>query len=45
MVKNLVGDNEHINKRPNRSPYTIEELNEMTKKNNKNEKSNNGNKK
>ena len=45
IVNKLIGDGCHEKECPNRSPYTIDELNEMTKKNNKNEKSNNGNKK
>ena len=45
IVNNLIRHGCHEDECPNRSPYTTEELNEMTKKNNKNEKSNNGNKK
>ena len=45
LVGKLIGDGCHLNDCPNRSPYTIEEINEMTKGNNKNEKNNNRNKK
>lgn len=45
LVSRLIGNGCHLNDCPNRSPYTIEEINEMTKGNNKNEKNNNRNKK
>ena len=38
LVNRLIGNGCHSEDCPNRSPYTVEEINEMTKKNHKNEK-------
>ena len=45
MVNRLIGNGCHIDDCPQRSPYTVEEINEMTKNNKKNEKDNSRNKK
>lgn len=45
MVNRLIGNGCHVEDCPQRSPYTVEEINEMTKKNKNNEKSVSGNKK
>lgn len=38
MISRLIGNGCHLQDCPNRSPYTVEEINEMTKNNKKNEK-------
>ena len=38
LINRLIGNGCHLDDCPNRSPYTVEEINEMTKKNHKNEK-------
>lgn len=45
MVNRLIGSGCHIDDCPQRSPYTVEEINEMTKNNKKNEKDISRNKK
>ena len=45
MVNRLIGNGCHIDDCPQRSPYTVEEINEMTKNNKKNEKDISRNKK
>lgn len=45
MVNRLIGNGCHIDDCPQRSPYTVEEINEMTKNNKKNEKNISRNKK
>lgn len=38
IISRLIGNGCHLEDCPNRSPYTVEEINEMTKKNKKDEK-------
>ena len=38
LVNRLIGNGCHLDDCPNRSPYTVEEINEMIKKKHKNEK-------
>ena len=45
LIGKLIGNGCHLDDCPNRSPYTVEEINEITKNSKKNGKNANGNKK